>query len=153
MFRRGLGCAAARASRVLGPAALLGLSAIARPALAAEPLQFPEDTPVAVQVSLWKPGMRSGLTQPVFHNFMAQVQFSGEPAVITCALRLPDIEGEIDPGQSAEIALRCTQPFRVAPGQPDFKLYAQGRPIGQGRLQATPLQQVMDAASAAASQP
>jgi hypothetical protein len=84
-------------------------------ARAAEPLQFPQDTPVAVQVSLWKPGMRSGLTQPVFHNFMAQVQFSGEPAVITCALRLPDIEGEIDPGQSAEIALRCTQPFRVAP--------------------------------------
>lgn len=141
-------------ARPLARAALaVGVGLTGMSAWAAEPLQFPEDTPVAVQVSLWKPGMRSGLTQPVFHNFMAQVQFSGEPAVITCALRLPDIEGEIDPGQSAEIALRCTQPFRVAPGQPDFKLYAQGRPIGQGRLQATPLQQVMNAASAAASQP
>ncbi|MCA6216269.1 hypothetical protein KGA65_06925 [Ideonella sp. B7] len=132
-------------------AAWVGLVGMA--AQAAAPLQFAQETPVAVQVSLWKPGMRSGLAQPVYHGFMAQVKFSGEPEVVTCSLRMPTDDSRIAPGESAEIALRCTQPFRVAPGQPDFKLYAKGRPIGQGRLQATPLQQVMNAASAAASQP
>lgn len=120
--------------------------ALAGPAAQADPLVFPQDTPVAVELTLWPAGLRSGMTGPVFHNFMAQVRFSGEAEVLTCALRLSDPDGQIDPGQRAEIALRCTQPFRVAPGQPDFKLYTQGRPIGQGRLQATPLRQVMDAA-------
>jgi len=106
------------------------------------PLVFAAEVPVAVRISLWPLGLNRGRSEPVFHNFMAQVRFSGEPGVVTCALRMPELEGRLDPGGTAELALRCLQDFRVAPGQAGFRVYAQGKPIGEGRFIAAAGRQI-----------
>lgn len=144
----------ARLSHLLQLLAVMpGITSVA--ALAEDPspqpaklLEFAADVPVAAEVSLWPLGMNRGRDTPVFHNFMAQVRFSGEAQVLTCALRMPEVESQILPGTTARVALKCLQPFRVAPGLPDFRLHAGNRPIGQGRLQAAALRQVMCAAAA-----
>lgn len=119
-------------------------------ALAAEPppadaelFQFPAERNVAVNLQLWPLGLKSGRDSPVFHNFMAQLRFSGEPDVLTCALRLYEPEGQLNPGQAQDLAIRCLQPFRVKAKQPDFQVFAAGRPIGKGQLRSAALAQVM----------
>jgi hypothetical protein len=122
-------------------APLAGTGATAQTA-STEVFQFAAEVPVAVDISLWPLGINRGRDAPVFHNFMAQVRFSGEPGVVTCALRIPELEGRLDPGGTAELALRCLQDFRVAPGQAGFRVYAQGKPIGEGRFIAAAGRQI-----------
>ncbi len=110
-------------------------------------LIFPADTPVAVQVSLWPLGLNSGRDSPVFHNFMAQLVFSGESAPVTCALRMPEPDDALAPGESKALAIRCALPFKVAPGRPEFQMRAGGKVIGKGQLRAAALAQVMAAAA------
>jgi hypothetical protein len=123
-------------------APLAGTGATAQTA-STEVFQFAAEVPVAVDISLWPLGINRGRDAPVFHNFMAQVRFSGEPDVLTCALRMPEADSVLQPGSSAELAIKCLLPFQVAAGQPEFRLYAGGKPIGQGRLRAAALNQVM----------
>ena len=114
-------------------------------------LVFAAEVPVAVQLTLWPLDFRRGRAQPLLHNFMAQLQFSGETAAVTCALRMADVSGELQPGATMALAIRCGLPFRVLPGAPDFAVSAGGRAIGAGRLRAAALAQVM--AAGAAEQP
>lgn len=107
------------------------------------PLTFPGETPVAVHLQLSPQTATRGLIQPIFNNFMVQVQFSGEADVTTCALRLYDPDAQVVAGQELDLALRCVAPFKVAAGQPDMTLFAHGRPIGQARLRSRPLAEVM----------
>jgi hypothetical protein len=131
-----------RLSLLLG-ASLLSLASTDALAQRRAPLTFPSDTPVAVHLKLLPQTASSGLIQPVFNNFMAQVQFSGEADVTTCALRLYDPDAQLVAGQELDLALRCVAPFKVAPGQPEMQLFAHGRPIGQARLRSRPLAEVM----------
>jgi hypothetical protein len=114
-------------------------------------LVFAAEVPVAVQLTLWPLDFQRGRAQPLLHNFMAQLQFSGETAAVTCALRMPDANGELQPGATMDLAIRCGLPFRVLPGGPDFRVSAGGRAIGAGRLRAAALAQVMAAGAAASS--
>ncbi len=151
------GCRLSARWRLAVPLLIFGASALAAdPPADAELFQFPADRNVAVNLQLWPLGLKSGRDAPVFHNFMAQLRFSGEPEVLTCALRLYDPEGQLNPGETQDLAIRCLQPFRVKAKQPDFQVFAAGRPIGKGQLRSAALAQVMGepgAATSAASAP
>ena len=122
----------------------LGIAADLLPAARPDPaFVFAAEVPVAVRLTLWLPGFKRGRAEPIQHNFMAQLLFSGEAAPVTCALRMADADAELQPGQTLDLAIRCVLPFRVLPGAPEFALSSAGKAIGEGRLRAAALAQVM----------
>ncbi|MFN6995692.1 MAG: hypothetical protein ACK4PH_15960 [Aquincola tertiaricarbonis] len=79
-----------------------------------------------------------GRDGPFYDNYRPQLRFSADKHEISCTVRLAPPREKVEPGETAEVALRCTEPFHVFEKNKSFVAYEGGRKVGEGRLRDQP---------------
>ena len=75
-----------------------------------------------------------GRDNAFFDNYRPQVRFSADRREVTCAVRIPKPREKVDPGETAEVALNCLDPFRTFEEDKAFVVFEGGRKVAEGRL-------------------
>lgn len=116
------------------PSLLLCLAA--QPALAAPGpvIAYPADVATPATFRLLPTTGNVGRDTPFYSNYRPQFWFSAEQAGITCAVQLPAPREKVEPGETADVVLRCLEGFRVLDQQRQFKVTQGGRLVGEGVL-------------------
>jgi len=105
-------------------------------AIAAEPvvITFPagENTPASITL-LQRQG-NIGRDNAFYDNYRPQVQFSAEKQQVTCTVRVPQSQEKVEPGQTAEVALNCSEKFKIRDKERSFLVFEGGRKVAVGTI-------------------
>lgn len=118
--------------------ALSAAACCAPAALAAEPKDKPVaypagvDTPVSLTLLVRQD--KVGRDNPFYDNYRPQLRFSAEKREITCTVRVAKPREQVAPGETADVALHCPEPFRVFERDKSFTVYEGGRKVAEGVL-------------------
>jgi translation elongation factor EF-Tu-like GTPase len=95
-------------------------------------VSVPKEQRVRATVTLLADTGTTGKSSPVYKGYRPQVRFSGETGVISCALGLT---GEkMEPGETAQVSLKCIDDFKVRMDKLEFDMFEGGRKVGRGVL-------------------
>lgn len=118
--------------RLSAVVALLG----ARMAFAAKPqvVVYPAAVNTPAAITLLPREGKVGRDNPFYDNYRPQVQFSAERDPVTCTVRVAPSLEKVAPGQTADVALNCTETFKVREDQKAFVVLEGGRQVALGTL-------------------
>lgn len=95
---------------------------------------YPEGVGTPVTLTLLARDGKVGRDNPFYDNYRPQVQFSAGPHAVTCTVRVPQALEKVEPGQTAELSLVCTEKFKVRSGDKAFVVFEGGRKVAVGTL-------------------
>jgi hypothetical protein len=101
---------------------------------AAKTVSIPKEQRVAATVTLLTDTGTTGKGSPIYKGYRPQVRFSGETGVVSCVLGLPD--EKMEPGETAQVSLKCIEDFKVRVDKLEFDMFEGGRKVGRGVLHA-----------------
>lgn len=107
-------------------------------ALAADPkdrrVEYPAAADTPASLTLIAREGKVGRDNPFYDNYRPQLRFSADKHEVSCTVRIAPPREKVEPGETAEVALRCTEPFHVFEKNKSFVAYEGGRKVGEGRL-------------------
>jgi translation elongation factor EF-Tu-like GTPase len=97
-------------------------------------ITFPALKDMQATVTLLKRDGDVGRTTAIFTGYRPQHQFSGSKDSVTCAIQVSKPKEGIEPGETADVVINCSENFKVIEGQLGFTLFEGGRKVAQGQL-------------------
>jgi translation elongation factor EF-Tu-like GTPase len=97
-------------------------------------ISFPAATDTPARITLLQRAGEIGRDNAFYDNYRPQVRFSADRREVTCAVRIPKPREKVDPGETAEVALNCADPFRSFEDEKAFVVFEGGRKVAEGRL-------------------
>ncbi len=97
-------------------------------------ITYPASKDIQATVTLLKREGDVGRSSLIFNGYRPQHQFSGGKETVTCAVQIVKPKEQIEPGETAEVVINCTENFKVIEGQLGFTLFEGGRKVAQGML-------------------
>ena len=112
------------------------LAAAVSTAFSAEPkvATFPSGVDTPAQISLLKRHGKEGRDNPFYDNYRPQIKFTAEKQPVTCTVRVPSSTEKVEPGQTADVALNCSETFRSLEEDKSFVVTEGGRTVAAGKL-------------------
>lgn len=95
---------------------------------------YPEGVNTPATLTLLTRDGKVGRDNPFYDNYRPQVQFSAEREQITCAVRVPQDLEKVEPGQTADVALNCSDRFKSRTDEKSFVVFEGGRKVAVGKL-------------------
>lgn len=115
-------------------AAILFVPGIAAAQAATETANFPAETAIPAELTLLAVRGTVGRENPFYNGYRPTFVFAGGKAEVMCAVNLQDGQDKVDPGQTADVVLKCIEPVSVKPDKPTFVFKEGGRKVGEGAI-------------------
>jgi translation elongation factor EF-Tu-like GTPase len=97
-------------------------------------LSYPADANTPASLTLLPRQGKIGRDNPFYDGYRPEFHFSGEKVGITCTVHLIQPKEKVEPGETADVAIRCPQSFRVRANSKAFVAYEGGRKVAEGTL-------------------
>ena len=95
---------------------------------------YPEGVSTPVTLTLLARDGKVGRDNPFYDNYRPQVQFSATPQPVTCAVRVPQVLEKVEPGQTADLSMVCSEKFKSRSDEKSFVVFEGGRKVAVGTL-------------------
>lgn len=109
----------------------LGTASAADPKVAT----FPAGVDTPARMSLLPRQGQVGRDNPFYDKYRPQIQFTAQKQPVTCTVRLPTSTEKVEPGQTADVALNCSEQFKSLDTDRSFVVTEGGRRVASGQLQ------------------
>jgi translation elongation factor EF-Tu-like GTPase len=97
-------------------------------------ISYAAETPVPVELTLFKKAGNVGREHAFFNGYRPQFVFSGMKEDVTCSVQFPEPAEKVEPGESAEASITCIKGFKVVENELRFRFLEGGREVGSGTL-------------------
>jgi translation elongation factor EF-Tu-like GTPase len=97
-------------------------------------ISYPASTDISASITLLQRDGNVGRGTPFMTGYRPQHQFSGSKTQVTCAIQIVKPKEQVDPGETADVVINCTDGFKVIEGQLGFTVFEGGRKVAQGTL-------------------
>ena len=125
-------------ARRLKLASAIGLLGLAHSAQAANrTVKFPAGTAIPARLTLLKAQGAVGRSNPFYKGYRPTFFFTGGTKDVMCAIQLPADREKVDPGETVDVNLECSEPLSIESDRLDFIFKEGGRTVGEGALRPT----------------
>lgn len=97
-------------------------------------LSFAKDQPVPASVTLLPLQGKTGRENAFYDGYRPQLQFAGTKNRVTCAIKIPQPQDKVEPGETAAVTIRCIEDFKALEKEPTFMMFEGGRKVGEGTI-------------------
>lgn len=97
-------------------------------------LTYPAGTDTPVSLTLLARHDKVGRDNPFYDKYRPQLRFSAGRHEITCTVRIAQPRDQVAPGETAEVAINCPEPFQVFERNKSFTVHEGGRKVAEGTL-------------------
>lgn len=109
---------------------VLGTASAAEPKVAT----FAAGVDTPARMSLLPRQGQVGRDNPFYDNYRPQIQFTAQKQPVTCTVRVPASTEKVEPGQTADVALNCSEQFKSLDTDRTFVVTEGGRRVASGQL-------------------
>jgi translation elongation factor EF-Tu-like GTPase len=97
-------------------------------------LAFPKGKELPASVTLLKLNGKVGRDNPFYDGYRPQLRFVGTRQEVSCAVRVPEQQEKVEPGETASVRVACIEDFKLPENDLSFVMFEGGRQVGQGVL-------------------
>lgn len=119
---------------LLGACLLVGMSVAHATDAPQGWLSFSKDQAIPASVTLLPFDGKVGRSKPFFSGYRPQLRFAAGKRDVLCAVSIVPPKEKVEPGDTADVTLRCREDFKVLDKDLAFVVIEGGRQVAEGLL-------------------